>query len=97
VDNRDRPSTSSSDPSSAIEGFRQKVPLHNKLADTCVKLGDLAIPTFLSLGAFLVEHLDQLRDRLTLSGREPRRMEFVLGGHLSNRQMTLDRLSGTSP
>src|SRR5271170_5880958 len=41
VDDRDR-SSSSSDPGSAIEGFRQKIPLHNKLADLGVKLGDLA-------------------------------------------------------
>jgi len=32
VDDRDR-SSSSSDPGSAIEGFRQKIPFHNKLTD----------------------------------------------------------------
>src|SRR3984885_15678725 len=45
VDDRDR-SSSSSDPGSAIEGFRQKIPFHNKLTDLGVKLGDLASRLF---------------------------------------------------
>jgi hypothetical protein len=52
VDDRDR-SSSSSDPGSASEGFRQKIPLHNKLTDLGVKLGDLAIPALLSLGTLV--------------------------------------------
>ena len=48
VDDRDQ-SSSSSDPGSAIEGFRQKIPLHNKLADLGVKLGDLAIPAHMGI------------------------------------------------
>lgn len=37
--------SSSSDPGSgsAIEGFRQKIPLHNQLTDLALKLGDFAI------------------------------------------------------
>src|SRR5271169_5859146 len=38
VDDRGR-SSSSSDRGSAIEGFRQKIPLHDKLTDLGVKLG----------------------------------------------------------
>src|SRR5208282_864297 len=84
VDDRDR-SSSSSDPGSAIEGFRQKIPLHNKLADLGVKLGDLAIPALLPLGAVLVEHLGELLDRLAFPGRNLGRMQFVLGRQLRNR------------
>jgi hypothetical protein len=51
VDDRDR-SSSSSDPGSAIEGFRQKIPLHHKLTDLGVKLGDLAIPALVPLEPF---------------------------------------------
>src|SRR5271169_477827 len=91
VDDRDR-SSSSSDPGSAIEGFRQKIPLHNKLADLGVKLGDLAIPALLSLAALLVKHLGELLDRLALPGRNLGRMQFVLGPQLRNRLMALDRL-----
>src|SRR5271155_2267337 len=91
VDDRDR-SSSSSDPGSAIEGFRQKIPLHNKLTDLGVKLCDLAIPALVALGALLVEHLGQLLDRLALPGRNLRRVEFVLGRQLCNRLVALDRL-----
>src|SRR5271167_2106364 len=91
VDDRDR-SSSSSDPGSAIEGFRQKIPLHNKLADLGVKLGDLDIPALLPLGAVLVEHLGELLDRLAFPGRNLGRMQFVLGRQLRNRLVALNRL-----
>ena len=58
-----------SDPGSSIEPFRQKIPFHNKLADLGVKLGDLAIPALLALGALVVKHLGKLLDRLALPGR----------------------------
>src|SRR5271155_643633 len=92
VDDRDR-SSSSSDPGSAIEGFRQKILLHNKLADLGVKLGDLAIPALVALGALLVEHLGQLLHRLALPGCNLRRVQFVPGRQLRNRLMALDRLN----
>src|ERR1700758_2238232 len=91
VDDRDR-SSSSSDPGSAIEGFRQKIPLHNKLTDLGVKLGDLAVAALVALRALLVEHLGQLLDRLALPSRNLRRVHFVLGRQLSNRLVALDRL-----
>src|SRR6202167_1893898 len=91
VDDRVR-SSSSSDPGSAIEGLRQKIPLHNQLTDLGVKLGDLTIPALVSLGALLVEHLGELLDRLALPGRNLRRMQFVPARQLGNRLVTLDRL-----
>src|ERR1700693_4628139 len=96
VDDRDR-SSSSSDPGSAIEGFRQKIPFHNKLTDLGVKLGDLAIPTLLALGALFGKYLGELLDRLALPGRNLRRMQFVLGRQLRNRLVTLRRSSMVSP
>ena len=91
VNDRGR-SSSSSDPGSAIEGFRQKIPLHNKLADLGVKLGDLAIPALLPLDALVVEHLGQLLDRLAFPGRNLRRVQFVLARQLRNCLVALDRL-----
>src|ERR1700722_2713512 len=91
VDDRDR-SSSSSDPGSAIEGFRQKIPLHNKLTDLGVKLGDLAIPALLSLAALLIKHLGKLLHRLALPGRNLGRVQFVLGRQLRNRLVALDCL-----
>ena len=55
-------------------GFRQKIPLHNQLTDLGVKLGDLAIPALVSLGALLGEHLGEIFDRLALPGRDLRRL-----------------------
>src|ERR1700678_73526 len=86
VDDRVR-SSSSSDPGSAIEGFRQKIPFHNQLTDLGVKLGDLAIPTLLALGALLGEHLSELLDSLALPGRNLRRMQFVPARQLGNRRI----------
>src|SRR5271155_2283462 len=91
VDDRDR-SSSSSDPGSAIEGFRQKIPLHNKLADLGVKLGDLAIPALLALDALIVEHLSELLHRLALPRRNLRRMQLVPDRQLCNRLVAFDRL-----
>src|SRR6202034_1582980 len=91
VDDRDR-SSSSSDPGSAIEGFRQKIPFHNQLTDLGVKLGDLAIPALLALGALFGKYLGELLDRLALPGRNLRRVQFVLGRQLRNRLVALDRL-----
>ena len=84
VDDRDR-SSSSSDPGSAIEGFRQKISLHNKLTDLGVKLGDLAIPALVSIAALLVEHLGKLLTRLTLPGSNLSWVQLVLGRQLRNR------------
>src|SRR5271155_2274964 len=91
VDDRDR-SSSSSDPGSVIEGFRQKIALHNKLTDLGVKLGDLAIPALVALGALVVEHLGQLLNGLSLPGCNLGRVQFVLGRQLCNRLVALDRL-----
>src|ERR1700733_149773 len=91
MDDRDR-SSSSSDPGSAIEGLRQKIPFHNKLTDIGVKLGDLTIPALVSLRALLVEHLGKLLDRLALPGRNLRRMQFVSARQLGNRLVALDCL-----
>jgi hypothetical protein len=62
------------------------------LADLGVKLGDLAIPALLALGALLVEHLGELLDRLAIPGRNLGRMQLVLGRQLRNRLVALDRL-----
>src|SRR5271170_2162137 len=85
-------SSSSSDPGSAIEGFRQKIPLHHKLTDLGVKLGDLAIPALVSIAALLVEHLGKLLNRLTLPGSNLSWVQLVLGRQLRNRLVALDRL-----
>src|SRR5271156_3897671 len=91
VDDRDR-SSSSSNPGSAIEGFRQKISLHNKLTDLGMKLGDLAIPALVALGTLLVEHLGKLLDRLAFPGGNLCRVQFVLGRQLRDRLVALDRL-----
>src|SRR5271155_5831868 len=91
VDDRGR-SSSSSDPGSAIEGFRQKIPLHNKLADLGVKLADLAIPALLALGALLVEHLGEFLNRLALPGSNLRRVQFVLARQFRHCLVALNRL-----
>src|SRR5271167_3588295 len=84
VDDRDR-SSSSSDPGSAIEGFGQKIPLHNKLTDLGVKLGDLGVAVGLNLSALVVEHLGQLLDRLALPRRNLGRVQLVPGRQFRNR------------
>ena len=42
--------------------------------------------------ALLVKHLGQLRDRLALPRRNPRRVQFVPARQLSDRLVALDRL-----
>src|SRR5450432_2134510 len=49
VDDRVR-SLPSSDPGSAIEGFGQKIPLHNKLTNLGVKFRNLGVAVSLNLG-----------------------------------------------
>src|SRR5271169_1224398 len=91
VDDRLR-SSPSSNPGSAIEGFRQKIPLHDKLTDLGMKLGHLGVAVRLDLGPLVVEHLCQLLDRLTLPRRNLGGMQLVLGRQLRNRLVALDRL-----
>ena len=50
-----------------------------------MKLGDLAIPTLLALGALFGKYLGELLNRLALPGRNLRRMQFVVGRQLRNR------------
>src|SRR5579872_148142 len=86
VDDSDR-SLSSSDPGSAIEGLRQKIPLHHQLADLGVQPGDLAVAALLPLHTLLVEDLGELLDRLALPGGDLRRVQLVLGRQLRHRVM----------
>src|SRR3990170_2091688 len=87
---RDR-SSSSSDPGSAIEGFGQKIPLHDKLANLGMEPPHLGVAVLLARTALLVEHLGKLLDRLSLPGCNLGRMQFVLGRQLRNRLMALER------
>src|SRR6266705_2165850 len=91
VDDQAR-SSSSSDPGSAIEGFRQKIPLHNELTDLGMQLRQLSIAVLLARTALLVENLGELLNRLSLPGRNLGRMQFVLGRQLRDRLVALDRL-----
>src|SRR6188768_1911844 len=91
VDDRVR-SLPSSDPGSAIEGFGQKISLHNKLTDLGMELGNLGVAVGLNLGPLVVEHLGQLPDCLALPRRNLRRVQFVLARQLRNRPVALDRL-----
>src|SRR5271154_3322883 len=91
VNDRGR-SSSSSDPGSAIEGFRQKIPFHNKLTDLGVKLRQLGVAVLFARVALLVEYLGEFLDRLALPGRNLGRMQLVLGRQLRNRRIALDRL-----
>jgi hypothetical protein len=75
VDDRGR-SSSSSDPGSAIEGFRQKIPLHDELADLGMQLRQFRVPVSLAFKALLVEDLGELLDRLALPGRNLSRMSM---------------------
>src|ERR1700692_415310 len=91
VDDRGQ-SSSSSDPGSAIEGFRQKISLHNKLTDLGMKLRQLGVAVLLARAALLIKHLGQLLDRLSLPGSNLGRVQFVLARQLCNRLAPLDRL-----
>ena len=88
---RDR-SSSSSDPGSAIEGFGQKIPLHDKLADLGMQLRHLGVAVRLNLKALVVEDLRQLLDRLPLPLRDQVRMKLVPRRQLRDRPLPLDRL-----
>src|SRR5690348_1674842 len=91
VDDRDR-SSFSSDHGSAIEGFRQKIPLHDKLADLGVQLRQLRVAGLLTDPVLLVEHQGELLDRLALPRRYLGRMQTVPGRQLGYRLVALDRL-----
>jgi hypothetical protein len=82
----------SSDPGSAIEGFGQKIPLHDKLTDLGVKFRNLGVAVGLNLSPLVVEYLGQLFDCLALPRRNLGRMQFVLGRQLRNRPLALDCL-----
>src|SRR3954469_242605 len=91
VDDRAR-SSSSSDPGSAIEGFRQKIPFHDKLTNLGMQLRQFRVAVLLSRLTLLVEDLGQLLDRLSLPGGDLRGMQTVLGRQLCNRRVALERL-----
>jgi hypothetical protein len=88
-------SLTSSDPGSAIEGFGQKIPLHNKLTDLGVKFRNLGVAVGLNLGPFVVEHLGQLFNGLALPCCNLGRMQFVLGRQFRNRPVVLIASSAT--
>src|SRR3954447_5199035 len=81
VDDRVR-SSSSSDPGSAIEGFRQKISFHHQLTNLGMQLRHLGIAGLLARAALLVEDLGELLDRLTLPGSDLGGMQPVLGRQL---------------
>src|SRR6202035_3728946 len=83
-------SSPSSDPGSAIEGFRQKIPLHNELTNLGVELRHFSVAVGLNLSPLVVEYLGQLLDGLTLPRRYLGGMQFVLASQLSNRLVTPD-------
>src|SRR5664280_861457 len=85
-------SSFSSDPGSAIEGFGQKIPLHNELTDLGVQLRQFRVAVLLARCALLVEDLGKLLDRLSLPSRNLGRMQFMQGCQLRNRLVALDRL-----
>src|SRR3954454_4064695 len=65
VDDRGR-SSSSSDQGSAIEGFRQKISLHDKLPDLGMQLRQLRVAVLIVCTVLLVKHLRELLDCLAL-------------------------------
>ena len=69
----------SSDHGSAIEGFRQKIPLHNKLTDLGMQLRQLRVAVLLTCAILLVKHQGELLDRLALPRRNLGRMQAVPG------------------
>src|ERR1035437_7700480 len=56
-------SSFSSDPGSAIEGFGQKIPLHNELTDLGMQLRQFRVPVLLACIALLVEDLGEPASR----------------------------------
>jgi hypothetical protein len=89
VDDRDR-SPSSSDHGSAIEGFRQEIPLHDKLADLRMQLRQLSVAVLLTDPVLLVEHQGELLDRLALSRRNLGRVQTVPRRQFRDRLVALD-------
>jgi hypothetical protein len=69
VDDRAR-SWSSSDPGSAIGGFRQKIPFHHKLANLGMQLRQFRVAVLLSCSALLVENRGELLNRFSLPGSD---------------------------
>src|SRR5215217_8462047 len=90
VDDRGR-SSSSSDQGSAIEGFRQKIPLHDKLPDLGMQLRQLRVAVLIACAVLLVKHLGELLDRLALPRRNLGWMQAVPGRQLCYRLVALDR------
>src|SRR5690606_38297947 len=91
VRDRDR-SSFSSDPGSAIEGFGQKIPLHDELADLGVQLRHLGFPAGLRIRSPVVECLGQVLDGLPFPLRDLVRMKLVLRRQFRNRPLAADRL-----
>ena len=76
----------------AIEGFGQKIPLHDKLTDLGVKFLDLGVAVGLNRRPFVIEHLGQLLDRLAFLRRNLGGVQFALDRQLRNRPLALDCL-----
>src|SRR3954470_4439632 len=89
VDDRGR-SSSSSDHGSAIEGFRQKIPLHDELANLGMQLRQLRVTVLLARAVLVVEDLSELLSRLALPRRDLGRVQAVPGCQLRNRLVALD-------
>ena len=88
VDDLDR-SCSSSDQGSAIEGFRQKIPLDDKLSDLGVQLRHFRVPVGGGFESLVVEHLGQLLDSLTLPSRNQIGMQLMPLRQVRHRSMAL--------
>src|SRR5690606_19395343 len=85
-------SSFSSDPGSAIEGFGQKIPLDDELADLGVQLRHLGFPADLRIRTLVVERLGQILDSLPFPLRDLVRVKLVLRGQFRNRPLAADRL-----
>ncbi len=64
-------------PMPATEGFRQKIPLDDKLSDLGVQLRHFRVPEGGGFDSLVVEHLGQLLDRLTLPLRDQIGMQLM--------------------
>jgi hypothetical protein len=91
VDDRAR-SSSSSDPGSAIEGFRQKIPFHHKLTNLGMQIRQFRGAVLLSRIALLVKDFGELLDRLSLPGGDLGGVQLVLGRQLRDGLLALGRL-----
>src|SRR5690606_4067022 len=85
-------SSFSSDPGSAIEGFGQKIPLDDELADLGVKLRHLGLPADLRIRPLVVKRLGQPVDGLPLPLRDLIGVKLVLHRQFRNRPLAADRL-----